>query len=223
MTAGYASRRSSFHPASMGAALAINGGVLAALFLAAPEVFVEPDDPDIQMIDIALPKPPPPPEPPPPAERVTDPQPTNPVVPTPPLPLPPTPNGIDTTTIIPPFPPPPLPAPRGDPAPAGPITSLPSELPLSPATRDTRYARDFQPDYPAAERRAEREGQATVRVRIGIDGRVKQVERVAATSDAFFEATRRRALSSWRFRPATRGGVPVESWQTLTVRFVLER
>jgi periplasmic protein TonB len=61
-----------------------------------------------------------------------------------------------------------------------------------------------------------------VRVLIGVDGRVKQVERVSADSDGFFEATQRQALARWRFKPATRGGVPVESWKQMNVHFVME-
>lgn len=81
---------------------------------------------------------------------------------------------------------------------------------------------DFQPDYPPSERRAGIEGAVTVRVLVGVDGRVKAVEGVRSVGDAFFAATRRQALSRWRFKPATRDGVPYESWRTMTVRFVLE-
>lgn len=56
---------------------------------------------------------------------------------------------------------------------------------------------------------------------VGADGRVKAVERVSATSDAFFTATRRQALSQWRFRPATRDGAAIESWYRMSVTFVL--
>ncbi len=223
MTASYASRRPRFDPTSMGAAVAINGAVLAALFLSAPEIFVAPDPGPFIVDNIELPEPPPPPEPQPRIERVAEPQPVPlPTVPDVPIPPLPNPNTIRTTPLIPPFPPPSLPPTGGTGiAEPGPIVE-PAPLPLLPATRDPRYAREFQPDYPSNERRAEREGTVTVRVRIGTDGRVKEVVRVAAASDAFFAATRRRALSSWRFRPATRGDVPIESWQTLTVRFVLE-
>ncbi|RYE01614.1 MAG: TonB family protein, partial [Sphingomonadales bacterium] len=62
----------------------------------------------------------------------------------------------------------------------------------------------------------------SVRVLIGTDGRVKAVEQVSATSTAFFEATKRQALGKWRFKPATRGGVPQESWKTMSVRFELK-
>ena len=106
----------------------------------------------------------------------------------------------------------------------GTVTELPK--PLAPVLRDadvdSRYRRDFQPTYPAEERRAGRGGVVTLRVLIGADGRVREVERVAAASDAFWRVTQERALAKWRFRPATRDGVAVESWKTMTVRFRLE-
>ena len=92
---------------------------------------------------------------------------------------------------------------------------------LVAATVDPRYARDLQPEYPAGERRAERTGTVTVRVTIGRDGRVTAAECIASASDAFCRATRAQALSKWRFRPATRDGVAVESTREMTVRFQL--
>src|SRR3546814_20810836 len=83
------------------------------------------------------------------------------------------------------------------------------------------YAGQFQPDDPRREERAGIEGIVTVRVLIGTDGRVKAVELVRGHSPAFFEATKKRALSKWRFKPATRGGVAEESWREMTVRFQL--
>ena len=130
---------------------------------------------------------------------------------------------IPTTTTIdlPQLPPIDLGSLAGSDAGAGPATT-PTPLPaLIGASMDSRYAGDFQPAYPPAERRASREGRVVVRVLIGVDGRVKQIEKVSATSDAFFAATRQRALSKWRFKPATRGDVPVEQWKQMSVSFVL--
>ena len=90
------------------------------------------------------------------------------------------------------------------------------------AQLDQRYAGAFQPDYPAREQRAGIEGVAVVRVLIGVDGRVKAVELVSADDPAFFEATKRRALTRWRFKAATRGGVPEESWKEMRVRFEIK-
>jgi periplasmic protein TonB len=86
---------------------------------------------------------------------------------------------------------------------------------------DPRYARDFQPPYPADQQREGREGLVKVRVLIGTDGRVKAVEPVSTASDSFLDATRRHALARWRFRPATRDGVPIERWRLMRVNFVL--
>ena len=87
---------------------------------------------------------------------------------------------------------------------------------------DQRYARDFQPGYPPAERRAGREGSVVVRVLVGVDGRVRDIEQISAASDEFWRVTRERALARWRFRPGTRDGIPVEAWRTMTVRFLLQ-
>lgn len=86
---------------------------------------------------------------------------------------------------------------------------------------DPRYARDFQPLYPGDERRLGHEGLVIVNVLIGTDGRVKAIDKISAPSDAFFETTRRQALSKWRFRAATRGGEPIERWRRMRVNFVL--
>lgn len=103
-------------------------------------------------------------------------------------------------------------------------TGLPKVEPTPPpepvrieARIDSRSA--LQPPYPASEQRAGAEGLVSIRVVIGPDGRVKAVEKVKATSDAFYQATLRHALRNWRFTPATVDGRPVESRKVMTVRF----
>jgi protein TonB len=200
-------------PVSLGASLLLNGAVVLALIYAAPNVIRHRDPPiEIKFIPI-----PPPPQPTPqPQPRATHPTP-QPFVPRPDVPLPPLTPPIDLH-----------PTPAPDPGPIlglgdGPAaTPSPTPLPLVGASIDSRYADAFQPTYPPAERRAGREGRVVVRVLIGVDGRVKQIERVSATSDAFFAATRDQALARWRFTPATRGDVPVEQWKQMGVSFVLK-
>lgn len=99
--------------------------------------------------------------------------------------------------------------------------------PLPPPVRisaefDPRYAGDQQPPYPPTEERAGREGLVRVRVTVGPDGRVKAVQRLSASSDAFWRATERHAIARWRFRPATLDGRPIESSKTLTIFFRLQ-
>ena len=86
---------------------------------------------------------------------------------------------------------------------------------------DQRYAGLFQPVFPPDEQRAGRGGRVVVRVLVGVDGRVKDIEQVSATSESFFAVTRKRALEKWRFKPGTRDGIPVEAWRTIAVSFVL--
>ncbi|MBO9714142.1 energy transducer TonB [Sphingomonas sp.] len=214
------SRRRRPSPAGAGAALIVNGAIIGALMFAAPNVIpgIVGDGP-MKIFDVPPPPPPPPVEPP----KAKDPvKPevettiyTPPTVVTPPVQL----NNVATVTE-PPLTPPPLPADPGS-VTRPPVERVVPPPPFVPAALDPRFAGLLQPDYPASEIRAEREGKVTVRVLIGTDGRVKQVEQVNATSPAFFDATRRQALGRWRFKPATRGGVPEESWQTKTVTFVL--
>lgn len=215
-------RRSS--PTSLALVVALHGAGLAALLTWQGVITVEGRDPPIKIIDIPIEEPPP--ETPRP---LPDPKPAQPqhrsVIDAPPprVPLPapgPTvhhipldpgpielapPGGID----LPGPPPGPRPAPTPEPV-------------RTDAQLDPRFAGDLQPPYPAAEERAQREGSVRIEVTIGPDGRVKAVRRVSATTDAFWRATERQALSRWRFRPATLDGRPIESRKTLTVHFQLQ-
>ncbi|CAH0349107.1 MULTISPECIES: energy transducer TonB [unclassified Sphingobium] len=101
------------------------------------------------------------------------------------------------------------------------IIDSPRNPVLTAVSPDPRYMRDFQPDYPPAMQRAQEEGKVTVRVTIGADGRVTDIEKIFATTDAFWEATRAQAMRKWRFRAATRDGVSVASEKVMTVHFQL--
>jgi protein TonB len=205
--------------ASFGAALAINGAIIAGMIFAAPNVLVV-KHPDTVIDTIHVDQPPPPPiEQPKPVEKIQPRTSAPPVAPKPLVESNSTTNIETTTKITDTLPP------IEKPADPGPIRTIdpPKPVPaLIGPTTDPRYAQDFQPEYPAQEMRAQRDGLVTLRVLIGADGRVTAVEPVSATSDAFFAVTRRQALGKWRFRPATRGGVAEESWKTMTVRFRIE-
>jgi len=205
---------------SFGAALAINGAIIAGMIFAAPNIIVlKNPDKIMEPVNVRDMPPPPPIDDPKPVDKIqprTTPQPVaqKPIVATT------SPNDTSTTTHI-------DETPRviDKPADPGPTTVIDPPRPVATLigpTTDPRYARDFQPEYPAQEMRAQRDGLVTLRVLIGTDGRVKSVEQVSATSDAFFAVTKRQALGKWRFRPATRGGVAEESWKTMTVRFRIE-
>jgi protein TonB len=113
----------------------------------------------------------------------------------------------------------PFPPRGGDPINITPVQQPKLEPVFVEAVMDPTAQGRFQPDYPSSMARAGTEGFATVRVLIGSDGRVRQVVSINTTDPAFFAATERQALRAWRFKPASRDGVPTESWRTLTVRF----
>lgn len=129
-------------------------------------------------------------------------------------------NPIPTTPDLPITPPP-----TGPVIPEGTGTGTVITPPKPPVTInaiiDPRYQGLLQPPYPPEEQRAGNSGRVQVRVLIGTDGRVKQVERISAASDAFFAATQRQALNKWRFKPATKDGVPIEQWKVMSLSFVL--
>lgn len=211
---GYAARRKS--PIGIGGAIAVHAVVIGAFLLMPKEV-----------IDIIRPSPPidtyPVPLPPPPDPVVDQQEPTKPI-PTQPKPKQPTApdsqvdltrdttltggtdTGIDGGTGHDPviLPPPPLPEPV-----------------LVEATITPNARAGFQPEYPGAMIRQGMEGNVTVRITIGADGRVTDIAKISATDESFWLATQRHALRKWRFRPATRDGVAVASSKTLTVRFTL--
>lgn len=212
--------RHGLNPGGIAFSLGACAVLLFGLSLTAPH-FTRYIDPGIKATNIPI-DPPPPPKPEPTQQPKT---PTIPHPAAPPLdpidhtpPIAPTTAGDPTTPHIDP---PPLPMPTTGTGDVGLI--VPQHIPLiGKPLLDSRYAGNFQPDYPSDERLAGHEGRVVVRVLIGTDGRVKQVEQVSAASAAFFEATRKRALEKWRFKPGTRDGVAIEAWETMAVRFVID-
>ena len=202
---------------SLGLSVAIVGSLVTAAMLSRttiPRVFKDPGLP-IWNVD---PVKPPPPDPLPKLERLAPAKPTpsveaivkTPVAPEKPYVAPPEPGpvidtgalqGTGTAPLVEPIKPPPI---------------------ITDTALDPRYARDLQPVFPPAEQRAGRDGVVTLKVLVGVDGRVVRAEQLMATSDEFWRVTLKQALAKWRFKPATRDGVPFEAWRTMTVRFRLD-
>ena len=212
-------------PGSLAAVLALHVAVLGAVMLAKNEIQRERPEP---LIVKSIPNPPQPPPPPERQPRTEAPQQKSEIRYVPPqVPAPrrdpvvlgnpsEVPIVSDTAAIgdaepqaADPLPPAPLPPPN-PPMP----DPLRVEARLDPGS-------ELQPPYPPSEERAGREGAVTVRIVIGSNGRVTHVEKVRATSEAFYRATEQQALRHWRFKPATLDGQPVESRTITTVRFRL--
>lgn len=215
----YAEQTAKQKPLGMAAAIALNGSIIAAIMLS-PMVVGPRENPTItEGRNILQPKPLPPPDP----KTKIEPRPL-PDIYTPPPPFPSaTPdNSIRTTTDLPPANPGFVDGNGTGEFPGVPesIEKLPPPI-FKAAIRDPRFAKAFQPDYPPSMLRREIEGSATIRVLVGPDGRVRQAAVVSATHPEFGQAAVKQALKAWRFKPATRGGTPVEDWVTLPVSFVI--
>ena len=90
------------------------------------------------------------------------------------------------------------------------------------STAHADYARNPAPIYPAAARRHEQQGTVTVKVLVDADGSVERAE-IADSSgfDALDDAALDTVRSRWRFVPARRDGIAVESWVLVPIRFAL--
>lgn len=203
-------------PIGIGGAVAVHALVVGA-FLLIPKEAIAPYVPPI-LLGRPIPlDPPPPPEPTQPQEAQV---PTRPVAD-------PRPTATDPRVVLPPVGGETLTGGDlgGEGIGTGDIILPPLDPPRDPVLVepriDPRALAAFQPDYPGSMVRQGLEGSVTVRVTIGADGRVTGIERVSATDEAFWIVTQRHALRKWRFRPATRDGVAVESSKTLTVHFRL--
>ena len=84
------------------------------------------------------------------------------------------------------------------------------------------YASNPPPYYPASARRRAQQGTVTVRVLVGADGSVERAEISDSSGfDSLDDAALETVRSRWRFVPARHGGVAVESWVLVPIRFAL--
>ncbi len=220
----YVSQTTRGKPAGFTAAVIINGGIIAAVALS-PVTILPPHEPPVTIAEnIPIAQPPPPVDDP---KTVVDPPPLPPIfAPPSQTPIKPVDGPTTTTDPVDPY----TPTFDGKGKDMGKLAkkaqdapkALPKLLPVfKAAIRDPRWARLFQPPYPTRMLQREIEGSARVKILIGTDGRVREATLVSATYPDFGKATVRHALKKWRFKPATRDGVAVEDWQTLTVKFTL--
>jgi protein TonB len=78
------------------------------------------------------------------------------------------------------------------------------------------------PIYPRWARRRGIEGWVTVRFGVNAQGRVEDVTILEAQPSKVFEQSVKRAVSKWRFKPGTVGGMPVRTRVETTIRFEME-
>jgi protein TonB len=65
------------------------------------------------------------------------------------------------------------------------------------------------------------QGRVILAVLVRADGSVAQVTVRSTSGSGILDAAAMRAAQDWRFRPATRDGVAIDSWAIIPVRFLV--
>lgn len=138
----------------------------------------------------------------------------------------PVPTGTDTATTMPPLastatePPPFVPEPAPAPAPE-PVETSRVYSAVPPGGTQPEELDRVIPRYPPAARRAGVAGAVVVRGIVRRDGTIDNVEVIRDLPYGLGDEARR-AVSRWRFRPATFRGEPIDVYYTVTVNFRLQ-
>jgi protein TonB len=133
-----------------------------------------------------------------------------------------------TSTAVPPqtasAEPPPIPQPEPEPAPVQPAPVEPTTGVYSAVPAGGTQPRELDrvvPRYPPSARRRGIEGAVVVRGIVRRDGTIDNVEVIKDLPSGLGDEARR-AVSRWRFRPATYRGEPIDVYYTVTVNFRLQ-
>ncbi|WP_281242575.1 energy transducer TonB [Rhodospira trueperi] len=93
--------------------------------------------------------------------------------------------------------------------------------PLQPPGYTLGSARNPAPAYPQRARTLGQEGTVVLSVRVSPDGTAEQVTVARSSGSGILDRAAARTVEGWRFRPATRAGIPVSATARVTIRFVL--
>ncbi len=116
---------------------------------------------------------------------------------------------------------PPAPAAQRAPEIAAPAAIQRGDLVDTPDT-DVEAILTPKPSYPPLARQQRLSGVVILRALIDENGTVQDVQVLRGIKpDLGMDAAAASAVKRWRFRPATKGGVPVKLWKTITIPFQL--
>lgn len=228
-------------PLGVAGSLLLHAGVLAAVLRAPlPRDTVPPATPRVTVALVTL-APPPPPEPAPQADTTPPPAPARepentqatpdprPAIAPSAAPPPPKPRPVKPTPRpARPTPPPEAvaaaPAVAPETATEGPVAASDRSEPTPPApvhlTAPTFRHRPA-PAYPAQAQRDEIEGTVRLKLLIGADGRVAEVNIVRSSGHRLLDQAALSAAQSWILEPAQKNGTPTPAWAEVDVPFRL--
>ena len=84
-----------------------------------------------------------------------------------------------------------------------------------------RYDLNPPPHYPRVAKRRKYTGIVMLDVWVTADGRVAQVRIADSSGYAVLDESAAKSVKGWQFTPARRGGLPIEMWVQVPVRFEL--
>lgn len=118
------------------------------------------------------------------------------------------------------------------PAAAAPV-AVPAESKASTSTQasetltqprfDADYLRNPAPPYPALSRRMGEEGKVVLRVSVNPHGGADSVEIKTSSGSPHLDESARKTVHQWKFIPAKRGEIAVQSWVLVPIIFKLEQ
>ena len=79
-----------------------------------------------------------------------------------------------------------------------------------------------RPEYPSASRRLEEEGSVKLKFLVGTDGKVIDSQVEKSSGFRRLDEAARQGLLKCQFKPASVGGIPQQSWATMTYTWRLE-
>ncbi len=127
-------------------------------------------------------------------------------------------------------------APIADPVPAqptAPVNSIapPADSPAPAMSSDggasnseptaLAYGTQTRIPYPQTALRNRAEGKVVLRVLVGTDGEVEQIEIEHSSGSRDLDRAAREAVMKWKFKPGMRGGVAYSSWALVPISFTL--
>jgi protein TonB len=102
-------------------------------------------------------------------------------------------------------------------------TTPPSAPPAAEMTSaEPRYRSNPLPEYPYLARQRHWEGLVWLLVSVSAEGRVDDLQVAESSGYGVLDKSAMKTVRRWRFSPAKRGGLPVESMVKVPVRFRLE-
>lgn len=104
-----------------------------------------------------------------------------------------------------------------------PATAAPASETVSQARFDADYLRNPAPPYPALSKRMGEEGKVILRVSVNPQGSADSVEIKTASGSPRLDESARKTVQNWKFIPARRNEMPVQSWVLVPIIFKLEQ